>query len=232
MLLCRWILSYLKRGPRFIQAILQRLFSWSGFRGGQWCFSPTTDEEKKARGSPQHCSSLPSGEASRRDHVFDDGKALDSSSTKEQSLIMPDLPYTTLDDGEIISLDNVACSSITFPGSSIRNASQSPTNLELSRRAHEQHVASTSRSHSRASSVCTNSSRRSSESHIIVGIEDAEGTTNCAVPLSQTIVPGPNVSVTRWLNMAHISPTIPVGTQRYLDRPKMYVTIVYNPKGH
>ena len=183
--LCRWILSLLKQGPRFIWAILQRLFYRWGFRGGQWRFSLTIDEEKKTGGSPQHRSCLPSGEAPRGYHIFNDDKpSPDTLPAKEGSSIVPDLSYIILDDGETISFDNVACSAFPFPGGSIRNASQSSVNLENSRRAHEEHVAGTSRCPSLLSrtpsrgSGYSNLSRGSSENHINLNIEDADGTTN------------------------------------------------------
>ena len=183
MSLCRWILSLLKRGPRFIWAILQRLLHRWIFRGRHWHFSLTIDEEKKTGGSPQRRPYLPSGEAPRGYHVFDDDKGSpDTSSAKEGSSIVPDLSYIILDGGDTISLNDVSCSAFPFPGGSIRNASQSSLNLENSRRAHEEHVSGTSRSPSvlsrtpSRSSVHTNSSLGSFTSHIPFSIEDPEGT--------------------------------------------------------
>jgi len=185
--LCRWILSLLKQGPRFIWAILQRLFYRWGFRGGQWRFLLTIDEEKKTGGSPPRRSYLPSGEAPRGYHVFNDDKpSLDTLPAKEGSSIVPDLSYNILDDGETISLNNVSCSAFPFPGGSIRNASQSSLNLENSRKAHEEHLGETSRGPSRSpsvlsrtpsrSSIHTNSSQGSFPNHIPFSIEDPEGT--------------------------------------------------------
>jgi len=100
--------------------------------------------------------------------------------------------YAILYDGETISLDNVSCSAFPFSGGSIRNPSQSSVSLQKSRRAHKQHVAGTSNS-----SIYTNSSQGTS---------------------SRQTTQSP---ISRWLNMPHISPAIPVATQRYKDRPTM-----------
>jgi len=192
-LLCKWIQSLLKRIPRFIWAILRRLFYRWGFKDGLWDFSHTSDEKKKIERPPQRRSRLPSGEIPRGYPVFDAGKSsLDTLSTNEGSPFVPDLSYTILYDDETISLDNVLCSAFPFTGGSIRNASQSSVNLKKSRKAHKQHVAGTSKS-----SLYTNSSQGSS----------ARQTTQS--PTS------------RWLNKSHISPAIPVATQRYSDRPTM-----------
>jgi len=257
MLLCRWVLSHLNQGPRFIWAILQRLFYRWGSKGRRWRFSLPIDEEKKIGGSPQNRSCLPLNEAPRRYHVFDDDKlSTDTSSAKEGLLIEPNLSYIILNDSETISLDNVACSALPFPGGSIRDASKSSENLEKSRRAHDQHVAGPpglSRTPSRGSAY-TNSSRGSSENHTNFKTEGAHGTTidthlgadlsekaraisAARKPtwtdnglLSETTIPYPGdasvqrviESPTSWsLSMAHISPAIPVATQRYRDRPTM-----------
>jgi len=260
VLFCRWILSLLKRGPQSVWVILRRLFYRWGFTGGWSLFSLTIDEENKIEGSSQRRSSLPSGDVPRVYHVFDDDKSLrDASSAKEGSLIVPDRSYTILDEGETIPLDHVACSAFPLPGGSIRNPSQSSVNLEILGRDDEQHLAGTSRSPAMLfRSPSRSSIRGSSENHIIVLIEDAEGTTGhtrvgltiqeptsipeiitelSPLPLSEMVLPNPVGQTTqpptsRWLNMAHISPAIPAATRRYSDRPTMYVMMVYIPEAH
>jgi len=221
--------------------------------GGWSLFSLTIDEEKKRKGPSQRRPSLPSGDVPRFYHVFDNKSPRrgDDSSAKEVSPIVPDRSYIILDEGENIPLDHVACSAFPFPGGSIRNSSQSSINLESLGRAHEQHLAGTSRSPavlSRTPSRSSiNSSRRTSTNHIIVGIEDAEGTTTHtraaaireSMPMPEMVLPNPSdapvgqttqSSESGWLNMVHISPAIPMATQRYNDRPTMYVTTVYRPE--
>src|SRR6188768_1667931 len=140
VLVCRWILSLLKRGPQSVWVVLRRLFYRWGFTGGWSLFSLTIGEETKIEGSSQRRSSLPSGDVPRVYHVFDDDKPLrDASSAKEGSLIVPDRSYTILDEGETIPLDHVACSAFPLPNRSIRNPSQSSINLEILGRDYEQH---------------------------------------------------------------------------------------------
>jgi len=264
VLVCRWILSLLKRGPQSVWVILRRLFYRWGFTGGWSLFSLTIGEETKIEGSSQRRSSLPSGDVPRVYHVFDDDKPLrDASSAKEGSLIVPDRSYTILDEGETIPLDHVACSAFPLPGGSIRTPSQSSVNLDILGRDDEQHLGGTSRSPAMLSRSPSRSSIGGlSVNHIIVGIEEAEGTTShtrvgSAIrestpipeivtklptsPLSEMVLPNPGDApvgqttqspTSRVLHMAHISPTIPVATQRYSDRPTMYVTVVYRPEGH
>jgi len=218
MLVCRWVLLLLKRVPRFIGAILRRLFSQWGFRGGQWIFSLMVDEEKKTPGRTQRRCSLPSGKAPRSYKACDDGKSsVDTCPTQEGLVAEPNLSYAAVDDGEIISLDDVSCSVFPFP---VGRTSRSPSRL--------------SRTPSR-SSAFTNSG--SHENHITVSIEDPEGTqnhTNLAERgrlgslLSETSLASlgsvrqtTQSPKSRWLHMKHISPAVPIETQRYHDRPTM-----------
>jgi len=125
VLVCRWILSLLKRGLQSALAILRRLFYRWGFTGRWSLFLLTFGEEKKIEGSPQRRPSLPSGDVPRVHHVVDDKPLRDASSAKEGSLIVPDHSYTILDEGETIPLDHITCSAFPLPNRSIRNSSQS-----------------------------------------------------------------------------------------------------------
>jgi len=189
----------MKLGHKFIRAIFLGLFQRWGVMRRKWCFWLTLNRQQ-----PQSPPVLPSGNTSQGYSALEDDKSAGGSHRTVDAVIEHDVPYTTFDDGETISLDRVARSVHPFPGGSIRTVSQSSLQLQESGRTEIVSVVANWKSLSTPQTY--NNMPPELES-------------NTSLPSGGFVFPRAESPTYRQLCLAHISPTIPAATQRYSKRP-------------